>query len=585
MSNLKHRSLVIYQSQSQSQFSKPKTTTSTPNQTLIIEAKTASKSESSDDDEPSPAPVPAILRQPPSMEWLSSPGHTFCHLFIQDKKHFPSPVPASSSTLGILSFEAARVISRLVSLYRSLSDDEIRRLRIEIMLSKGVIYLNSRDERYLLSLAGAERLEDLNIAAEAVSRLGRKCTDLELVRFDLLYNDLKLGAIDTKRFEFGSKNVIKIVEKMEKLVSVTANLYTALQSLTELEHSERKIHRWKKNIIDPKQFGKTSFELFHQKMAYLRKQVHHYREISLWNMTFDKIVGSMARIVCIVFARISTVFGPYISGLNPNPRGYRLPNYAHHRKWASKTGSNYEFCKKGLVCWLPWRKHYPHHHHHHHRLTYYDDVRRLDTTSCVDDHDNVTGGEIGTNNNRLLGWAPPSTVGGSALTVRYANVIITAERCLHGPDTVNKDTREGLYEMLPVNLRTTVRSKLRSHWLKKKEELADGCDGHALAMGWRDALEEIMTWLGPMAHDTMTWQAERNFERQKYLEGMSKPTVLLLQTLHFSDLEKTEAAIVEVLVGLSCVLRYENNLRLSMTDRHHHHQYHHQYHSDQQFRR
>ncbi|PON33617.1 hypothetical protein PanWU01x14_351420 [Parasponia andersonii] len=528
------------------------------------------------------------------MAWLSGTGHSLCHLFTHvdhHKKHPSSPHNAPPSTLGILSFETARIISRLVSLYRSLSDDEIHRLRTEVMRSRGVAYLNSRDETYLLSLAGAERMEDLNAAADAVARLSRKCSDHGPVGFGTLYADLRQGAIDTRRFEYECKNVAKIAERMEKLVSVTANLYAALESLTELEHSERNIHRWKKNL-EAKQCGKaTNFELFQQKIAFLRKQVQHYREISLWSQTFDRIVGFMARLVCVVFARVATVFGPYVSGLHLSPRCSRaVPNYClleerkfhHHRKWASKSGptTHHEHCKKGLTLtsWLPWRKyhhhqhhHYHHHHHHHHRTFQPDDIPRLETAS-FDDYDSATGSDIGTNHNVALGLAPVSTVGGSALAVRYANVIITAERCLHTPDTVNDDTREGLYEMLPGRLRATVRSKLRSHWLKKKEELAEGCDGHALAMGWKDALEEMMTWLGPMAHDTLTWQAERNYERQRYLGG-SKSTVLLLQTLHFSDLEKTEAAIVEVLVGLSCFQRYENNRRRSAADHHHFQQF------------
>ncbi|XP_030479056.1 protein PSK SIMULATOR 2 [Cannabis sativa] len=539
------------------------------------------------------------------MTWLSGTGNSICHLFSHDKRYTSSTILAPPSNLGILSFETARIISRLVSLYRSLSEDELRRLRMEIMMSKGVCYLNSRDERYLLSLAGAERLEELDTAAEAVSRLGRKCTDLELVRFDFLYADLRLGDIDMKKLDFCSKTVHKMVEKLEKLVGFTANLYAAMESLTELENSERKMNRWKKNHnnTDHRSHGhikqlanKTSnFDHFHQKITYLRKQVQHYRDISLWNQSFDKTIGFMARIVCVVFARIETVFGPYISGLhlhlhhNPN-KVSNFPDYclledskllhSHNRKWAS------------LNCHINHNHHYHHHHHNHrhhqnHRTFHPSGV--LVPIELEDDHKKHDhhGNHLDIAHNRVSGLAQPSTVGASALAVRYANVIITAERCLHAPDTVNTDTREGLYEMLPVRLRTTVRSKLRSHWMKKKEEeVGEGCDGHALAMGWKEAVEEIMSWLAPMAHDTMKWQTERNYERQKYLEG-TKPTVLLLQTLHFSDLEKTEAAIVEVLVGLSFVQRFENNRRRSGTDLlHHNHNHNRIYHQlFQPFRR
>lgn len=91
----------------------------------------------------------------------------------------------------------------------------------------------------------------------------------------------------------------------------------------------------------------------------------------------------------------------------------------------------------------------------------------------------------------------------------------------------------------------------------KEEELeipGDSSSQSEQAEGWRDALEAIMGWLAPIAHDTARWQSERTLEKQNF---DSKPTVLLIQTLHYSDMEKTEAAIVEVLVGLSCIFRYE----------------------------
>jgi hypothetical protein len=161
------------------------------------------------------------------------------------------------------------------------------------------------------------------------------------------------------------------------------------------------------------------------------------------------------------------------------------------------------------------------------------------------------GGEIekmmNGNNDKVLKLAPPSTVGGVGLSLRYANVILSAESCLHAPATVGDDAREALYEMLPGRLRVKVRAKLKGRWVK---EGGEGSDGHKLAEGWREAVEELMEWLSPMAHDTVRWQKERHLEKTKF---ETKPTAMLLQTLHYSDLEKAEAAIVEVLVGLSCI--------------------------------
>ncbi|EXB36743.1 hypothetical protein L484_016995 [Morus notabilis] len=459
------------------------------------------------------------------MAWLTTAGNSLYNILFQyDKKvKTTTTISTSSAPLGILCFEAAKMMSRLVSLYRSLSDDEFRSLKNEVVKSKGVSYLNSSDEDHLLRLACAELLEELDHVAAAVSRLGAKCSDAArgLLRFELLYADLKLGLIDPKKIEFRSRNVQRLVEKMERLVSVTANLYSVSESLAELEHSEKKIDKWKKNA-NPKQFGKTNFELFDQKIAFLRKQVQSYKEASLWSQTYDKSVGGANR-------------------MRRSPTEYCLIEdrdfYVQRIEQASKTspiGTD-----RGLVR-IPRRNPFS------------------------DGFDRISGCE-NRKNDGVSGLASQSTVGGSALTLRYANVIILAERCLYAPETVNDGMREELYEMLPENLRRTVRAKLKKRWMRKEEEDEGGRNGHALAEGWRDALEEIMTWLAPMGHDTMTWQTEKNLERQQcYYDGVGKPSsssVLLMQTLHFSDLEKTEAAIVEVLVGLSCVFRYENRRR------------------------
>ncbi|KAG6396485.1 hypothetical protein SASPL_142636 [Salvia splendens] len=91
--------------------------------------------------------------------------------------------------LGILAFETAKTMSRLISLYKSISDEEISRLRNDAIRSKGVAFLNSGDEKFLLSLASAERLKDLDHAAAAVARQGKKCFDFGLERFDLVYKE------------------------------------------------------------------------------------------------------------------------------------------------------------------------------------------------------------------------------------------------------------------------------------------------------------------------------------------------------------------------------------------------------------
>ncbi|GMH23068.1 hypothetical protein Nepgr_024911 [Nepenthes gracilis] len=463
-------------------------------------------------------------------------------------------------TLGILAFDTAKTMSRLISLYKSLSDDEINRLRKKVMKSRGVLYLNSEDEGFLLTLACAERLEDLDRAANAVAQLGQKCSDGGLHQFDQAYKNLKLGYIDVENLNYGSKDMDKAIGKMEKLIDSTSNLYEELQVLSELEASERRLNDWKKSA-NSSSAQHANFDHFEKKIRCQRKQVRHLKDISLWNQSFNKSVRLMAYAVGVVYAKICNQFGPYIPILphipsKTNPKSQQKPNHHtqtlnlfHDQSQASRSGPIPSSQPSGQKAVL---------------------VRFLSRDSSVfvsEDVGFAVGFGIGcrdkndsaihsaNSSNKVLQAAPPSTVGGSGLALRYANVIVLAEKYLQSDSTIGKQAREDLYNMLPVSLKTYVRSKLRNSWAEMEQQRGSKGGGFALAEGWRDAVDGILEWLGPIAHDTLTWQSERNYEQQRFVV---KPTLLLMQTLHYSDLLKTETAIAEVLVGLSCIFWYEN---------------------------
>ncbi|KAH6829486.1 hypothetical protein C2S53_015983 [Perilla frutescens var. hirtella] len=463
------------------------------------------------------------------MGWLpeittSKKDHHSRHRCSDDSKK-------KSQRLRILAFETAKTMSKLISLYKSLSDDEIFHLKTHIIKSKGVSYLTSMDKEFLLSLACAERIEDLDRAAAAISRLGKKCCDPWLNQFDLVYADLKLGVLDFGKLEYGSRYSEKRVHKMEKLVSATANLHEALARLSEMELMEKRMNLRKKKQTE---LG-ANVDLFNQKLENQRKEVRYLKEASLWRKSFDKCVAIMATVVIIVYIRICSVFKPYISILPAisllniacfqQQRDIYLIDQIKQQMVASPGHVSPELKPKQVRLYS--RK----------SDLYFNEWYTFGT-----DEEKVV------NKNRVFHAAGESTVGGSGLALHYANVIMLVEKYLDSAATVGRDERESLYQMLPENVKALVRTKLSKN-MKCRE------DDAFLAEGWRAAMIEIMGWLAPMANDTLKWQIERNVDKMKF---DSKPCVLLLQTLHFSDKEKTEAAIAEVLVALSCVYRFEN---------------------------
>lgn len=151
-------------------------------------------------------------------------------------------------------------------------------------------------------------------------------------------------------------------------------------------------------------------------------------------------------------------------------------------------------------------------------------------------------------NSRLQVYAPPSTVGGSALALHYANVIIVIEKLLCYPHLVGDEARGNLYQMLPTGLRNILKTNLKSY--VKTLAIYDA----PLAHDWRERLDGLLSWLAPLAHNMIRWQSERNFEHQQII---TRKNILLLHTVYFADREKTEAAICELLVGLNYICRYE----------------------------
>ncbi|WOL08406.1 hypothetical protein Cni_G17159 [Canna indica] len=453
-------------------------------------------------------------------------------------------------TVGILAFEAAAATSRLISLHRSLADDEVRRLRND-MRSQGMAYLTSKDQAFLLRLACAELVAELDKAASAVSRLGAKCRDPLLRSFDRLYADLKTSGIlstlrrgraaELDRFGLGStqKGVEKRVKKMEKYVTATSRLYAEMEALNELEATERRMEQqWRRHSgpipmqkpgAPPPAPSPVLLELQSQ-----RHKVRRLKEESLWNKSFDKAVDLMVRAVITVFSRVCIVFGPYVLGLPPLPdrnpmlRG-SLDLFGKHSSGpvANSVAKDIPILRNSAPMFMA-------------KESVEKPFERLTT----------------------LLEAGPTTVGGSGLALRYANVIVLAEKLLSttepATDAEEEEeeevaaAREELYQMMPSGMRGAVRAKLREWWRRERGATVDG----SLALGWKEGVTRILAWLGPVARDTLRWQEERNMERQQRF--YTRPRALLLQTLHFADREKTEAAVVEVLIGLSCVCWYDD---------------------------
>ncbi|KAK9123993.1 hypothetical protein Sjap_013595 [Stephania japonica] len=211
-------------------------------------------------------------------------------------------VETPKAVIGVLAFEVASLMSKILHLWLSLGDEQVVKLRVEIMNSVGIKKLVSEDDDYLAGLVCAEIMENIAFVARSVARLGKKCSDPVLQRFENVFDDLINDNADLFRWEFSAKKMNRKMKKMEKFIALSTNLYQEQEILTELEQALRRVQA----SNDPNSGNKLEIQ---KKVAWQLQEVRSLREISLWNRTYDYVVLLLARSLFTIFGRIKNIFG------------------------------------------------------------------------------------------------------------------------------------------------------------------------------------------------------------------------------------------------------------------------------------
>lgn len=415
---------------------------------------------------------------------------------------------AKKSNSGVLAFEIAGLMSKLLHLWKSLSDKNIVRLRNEAISVEGVRKIVSNDDTFLLGLACAELVENLRLVANSVSRISSRCHDPNLRSFDRFFAQFADAGRDPNNWVLSFKEMEAKNKKMDRFVTATATLHREMDELSIMENGLRKALQCKENEVPIKQQKIIDLQ---QKILWQRQEIKYLKGRSLWNRSFDTTVSLLARSIFTVLARIKLVFGIGNHGNFPAS----LPRSLSASAAVYPSDPNPNSC---------------------------DFVSGPLTTNKDSGH-----GFFESNSKMLK--PPPSTLGAAALALHYANLIIVMEKMMRSPQLVGCDARDDLYSMLPRSIRSSLRARLKGVGFSATDP--------ALAGEWREALGKILRWLSPLAHNMIKWQSERSFEQQNLLP---KTNVLLLQTLFFANKEKTEAAITELLVGLNYICRFEREM-------------------------
>ncbi|CAA6656269.1 unnamed protein product [Spirodela intermedia] len=432
--------------------------------------------------------------------------------------------PAHGARLGILAFEVASLMSKLLQLWYHLSDSQLSHLRHELLAVHGLCKIVSDDHSFLLGLASAELAESIRLAGESISLLAGRCADPGLRRFGPSFKEFADSGHDPHRWVISWKEMEAKARKIDRHLSTTAVLHKEMEQLWEGEQALKKLVQCSGGH-GPSRVKVATISNLQQKLSWKKQEVKRLKKISLWEFSFDIATAQLARLSFTVLSRLKHVFGD--AGVSPAsnllsssfPCIHFVSSAVHPSSCGSQPlGSPGEFTSGPLI-----------------QSQTQQDLGFFDANSA-------------------LLRPPPSTLGAASLALHYATIIFQIEKLIWSPQLIGSDARDELYSMLPESLRTLLRSRLREVGRRSASDAL-------LADEWRTALSRILDWLAPLAHHTLQWQAEQSFGQRQSASARPKSPVLLPQTLFFADREKTEGTIVELLVGLTYMWKFAMEAR------------------------
>ncbi|KAI4343501.1 hypothetical protein L6164_010841 [Bauhinia variegata] len=138
-------------------------------------------------------------------------------------------------------------------------------------------------------------------------------------------------------------------------------------------------------------------------------------------------------------------------------------------------------------------------------------------------------------------------LGPAGLALHYANIVLQIDTLVARSSSMPANTRDALYQSLPPNIKSALRSKLS--FFHAEEELT--------VVDIRDEMEKTLHWLVPIAtntakaHHGFGWVGEwANTGSEVSRKPNMQNTVMRIETFHHADKDKVENHIFELLLWL-----------------------------------
>ncbi|KAM1793976.1 hypothetical protein ACFX14_034197 [Malus domestica] len=138
-------------------------------------------------------------------------------------------------------------------------------------------------------------------------------------------------------------------------------------------------------------------------------------------------------------------------------------------------------------------------------------------------------------------------LGSAGLALHYANIISQIDVLVSRSSSVPSNTRDTLYQGLPPDVKSALRSKLQSFQFKEEHTIAE----------IKAEMEKTLQWLVPIAtkttkaHHGFGWVGEwANTGSEMNRKSAGQTDLLRIETLHHADKKRTESYILELVVWL-----------------------------------
>ncbi|KAK1300018.1 hypothetical protein QJS10_CPB13g00908 [Acorus calamus] len=223
---------------------------------------------------------------------------------LQLTSGFVSGVTTKGNKISILAFEVANTIVKGANLMQSLSKENIKHLKEEVLPSEGVQLLISKDMDELLRIAAADKREELKVFSGEVVRFGNRCKDPQWHNLDRYFEKLGSEIMPQKQLKTEAEAVM---QQLMNLVQYTAELYHELHALDRFEQDYRRKQQEEENSSAVPRGD--NLQILRQELKSQRKHVKSLKKKSLWSKILEEVMEKLVDIVHFLHLEIHDSFG------------------------------------------------------------------------------------------------------------------------------------------------------------------------------------------------------------------------------------------------------------------------------------